>query len=211
MSIVAKSFRETIKSNPDININLKLVSLPTFPPHEAQLPYRLQPNTEWQQSRSHRAGKAAHRLGKEKPSALHKPAHCPGFPVGSMDPSGSWVQSLFSGRPASVSLSCHAPSSFFSSFQEAPTFRWLPPACHPTHMCAGLFPSCPTLCHSMDYSAPGFPVLHYLPELAQTRVHTIGDAIQSSHPLSPTSPLYQTQLSLAYLKCEQIMYVKRWL
>ena len=40
----------------------------------------------------------------------------------------------------------------------------------------------------MDYSAPGFPVLHYLPELAQTDVHQVNDAIQSSHPLLPPSP-----------------------
>ena len=36
-------------------------------------------------------------------------------------------------------------------------------------------------------SMPGFPVLHYLPELAQTHVHWVGDAIQPSHPLSPPS------------------------
>ena len=35
------------------------------------------------------------------------------------------------------------------------------------------------------YSTPGFPVLHYLPELAQTQVHAVGDAIQPSRPLSP--------------------------
>ena len=40
----------------------------------------------------------------------------------------------------------------------------------------------------MDYSTPGFPVLHHLPELAQTHVHQISEAIQPSHPLSPTSP-----------------------
>ena len=34
-------------------------------------------------------------------------------------------------------------------------------------------------------STPGFPVLHYLPEFAQTNVHRAGDAVQSSHPLSP--------------------------
>ena len=34
---------------------------------------------------------------------------------------------------------------------------------------------------------PGFPVHHQLPELAQTRVHQVCDAIQSSHPMS--SPL----------------------
>ena len=32
------------------------------------------------------------------------------------------------------------------------------------------------------------PVLHYLPEFAQTRVCWVSDAIQPSHPLSPSSP-----------------------
>ena len=31
--------------------------------------------------------------------------------------------------------------------------------------------SCPTLSDTMDFSTPGFPVLHHLPELAQTHVH----------------------------------------
>ena len=31
--------------------------------------------------------------------------------------------------------------------------------------------SCPTLCDPMDCSMPGFPVLHYLLEFAQTHVH----------------------------------------
>ena len=35
----------------------------------------------------------------------------------------------------------------------------------------------------MDCSTPGFPVLHHLPELAQTHVHWVSDAIQPSHPL----------------------------
>ena len=48
--------------------------------------------------------------------------------------------------------------------------------------------SCVQLCHPMDCSAPGFPILHQLPELAQTHVHLVGDAIQPSHPLSSPSP-----------------------
>ena len=44
------------------------------------------------------------------------------------------------------------------------------------------------LCNPMDYSMPGFPVLHHLPEFAQSHVHRVGDAIQPSHPLSPPSP-----------------------
>ena len=49
--------------------------------------------------------------------------------------------------------------------------------------------SCPTLCDPMGYSTPGFPVLHCLPEFAQVCVHWVSDAIQPSHPLSPSSPL----------------------
>ena len=37
----------------------------------------------------------------------------------------------------------------------------------------------------MDCSKPGFPVLHHLPELAQTHVHQVSDVIQPSHCLSP--------------------------
>ena len=44
--------------------------------------------------------------------------------------------------------------------------------------------SCWTLCNPMDCSTPGFPVHHQLPELAQTHVHWLGDAIQPSHRLS---------------------------
>ena len=40
----------------------------------------------------------------------------------------------------------------------------------------------------MDYSMPGFPVHHQLPEFIQTHVHCIIDAIQLSHPLSSSSP-----------------------
>ena len=36
---------------------------------------------------------------------------------------------------------------------------------------------------------PGFPVLHYLLEFAQTHVDWICEAIHPTHPLSPTSPL----------------------
>ena len=48
--------------------------------------------------------------------------------------------------------------------------------------------SCLTLCDPMDCSTQGFPVHHKLPELTQTHVHWVGDAIQPSHPLSSPSP-----------------------
>ena len=51
------------------------------------------------------------------------------------------------------------------------------------HCCCSGAQSCPTLCDPMNCSTPGFPALHHLPEFAQTHVHHVGDAIQSSHPL----------------------------
>ena len=47
---------------------------------------------------------------------------------------------------------------------------------------------CLTLADPMDCSTPGFPVHHQLPELTQTHVHRVSDAIQTSHPLSSPSP-----------------------
>ena len=36
-----------------------------------------------------------------------------------------------------------------------------------------------------DFSTPGFPVHHQLPESTQTHLHRVSDAMQPSHPLSP--------------------------
>ena len=54
--------------------------------------------------------------------------------------------------------------------------------------CCSFSQLCPPLCNPMDCSMPGFPVLHLLPGFAQTHVHLVADAIQPSHPLSPSSP-----------------------
>ena len=48
--------------------------------------------------------------------------------------------------------------------------------------------SCPILCNPIDCSRPGLPAHHQLSEFAQTHVHWVSDAIQSSHPLSFPSP-----------------------
>ena len=53
--------------------------------------------------------------------------------------------------------------------------------------CYSITKSCPTLCISLNYITPGFPVLRYLPEFAQTHIHRVCDAIQTSHPLLPPS------------------------
>ena len=65
---------------------------------------------------------------------------------------------------------------------------WKKPKGPSTDRYIGSAQSCPTLCDPMDCSTPGLPVHHQLPELAQTHVHRVGDAIQPSHPLSSPSP-----------------------
>ena len=50
--------------------------------------------------------------------------------------------------------------------------------------CCSVTKLCPTLHDPMNRSTPSFPVLHYVPEFAQTHVHWVGDVIQPSHPLS---------------------------
>ena len=50
---------------------------------------------------------------------------------------------------------------------------------------------CPTIYDPMDCSTPGFPAHHQLPELTQTHVCRISDAIQPSRPrLSPSPPAF---------------------
>ena len=41
--------------------------------------------------------------------------------------------------------------------------------------------SCPSLCDPVDCSTPVFPVLHCLPEFAQTHVHWVSNIIKPSH------------------------------
>ena len=43
----------------------------------------------------------------------------------------------------------------------------------------------------MQGNTPGFPVLHYLPELAQAHVHPTTESVMPSHPLlSPFPPAF---------------------
>ena len=60
----------------------------------------------------------------------------------------------------------------------------------------------------MDCSTPGFPVLHHLPEFAQTHVHWVGDAIQPFHPLSPSPPTFNLS-SIRVFSNESVLHI-RW-
>jgi len=69
--------------------------------------------------------------------------------------------------------------------------------------------SCLTLCDPMDHSTPGFPAHHQLPELSQTLVCQVGDAIQPSHPLSSLPLLPSIFPSIRVFSNESILRI-RW-
>ena len=55
----------------------------------------------------------------------------------------------------------------------------------------------------------GFPVHNHLPELAQTHVHQVSDAIQPSHPLLSSSPLASIFPSIMVFSNELALRI-RW-
>ena len=59
---------------------------------------------------------------------------------------------------------------------------------HQTCLLRWVLVSSVTQLQTMDCSMPGLPVHHQIPDLAQTHVHRVGNAIQPSHPLSSPSP-----------------------
>ena len=61
----------------------------------------------------------------------------------------------------------------------------------------------------MDCSTPGFPVHHQLPELTQTHVHWVADAIQASHPLSSPSPSTFNLSSTRVFSNESVLHIRR--
>ena len=58
----------------------------------------------------------------------------------------------------------------------------------PCTCCCSVAQLCLTLCDPVECSMPGLPVPHHLLEFAHVHIHCIGDGIQPSHPLTPSSP-----------------------
>ena len=59
--------------------------------------------------------------------------------------------------------------------------------CYEVYCCCSVTQSFSILCNPVDCSTSGLPVSHHLPEFAQVHVYCIGDAVQRSHPLTPSS------------------------
>ena len=91
---------------------------------------------------------------------------------GSLVCCGSWGRRV--GHDWATELSRHPSCYTFSSVQFSSVTQ-----------------SYPIVCDHMHCSTPGFPVHQQLPELAQTHLHWVGDAIQPSDPLrSPSSSAF---------------------
>ena len=74
--------------------------------------------------------------------------------------------------------------------------QWVGENSHPGHFSgsvqfSSVTQSCLILCDPMDCSTTALPVHHQLPDLAQTHVQHVSDAIQPSHSLlSPSPPAF---------------------
>ena len=138
-------------------------------------------------------------------------------------PPGSSVHGIYQARI----LEWVAISSFMRSFHPrnqthipciSPTDKWILyhwatwEACHinlSCYCCCSVAQSCLTLCDPMGCIMPGFPVLHHLPEFAQTHVHWDSDAIQPSHPLSFPSPPVFNLSTIRVFSNESVLHI-RW-
>ena len=61
----------------------------------------------------------------------------------------------------------------------------------------------------MNRSRPGFPVHHQLPEITQTHVYQVSDAIQPSYPLASPSPPAPSPSSIRVFSNESTLHM-RW-
>ena len=75
--------------------------------------------------------------------------------------------------------------------------------------CCSITKSCLTLCDPMDCSTPGFPVLHYLLEFAQTHIYWVSDTIQPSHPPSSLLLLPSVFPSIRVFSNELTLSIRR--
>ena len=69
--------------------------------------------------------------------------------------------------------------------------------------------SCPTLCDPMDCSTPGLPVHHQLPEVTQTHVHWVSDAIWHLILCRPLLLLPSVFASIRVFSNESVLHF-RW-
>ena len=76
------------------------------------------------------------------------------------------------------------------------------------YCCCSVAQSCLTLCGPMDCSTPSFPVLHYLPEFAQTHVHCRWCHPTISFSVAPFSPPALNLSGIRVFSNESALHIK---
>ena len=92
------------------------------------------------------------------------------------------------GKKYHFSLSVYI-TDLYDCLKKNVKLAWVPNPSFSSVQFSSVTQLCLTLCDPMNRSMKGLPVHHQLPEFTQTHVQRVGDAIQSSHPLSSPSPL----------------------
>ena len=141
--------------------------------HAIFLEFSLGPHPARTQGHSHFLCSSQSPFGK---SVLHSPAAVFRFPFLQCDLEMSPGESR-DNRDAQFSLrESHPAQPAVHCLRTAGSY--ILPSFLVVYCCCSVTKSCPTLYDPMDCSTPGFPVLHYLLEFAQTPVHWVSDTIQ---------------------------------
>ena len=116
---------------------------------------------EWAEVGGHQAGV------RELPGAGKTPHAEPDTPAWFPSP-GSTQVSL-----STVLTTSRMPDTLLDPARTSASLSGLPQShrCESADFCHSVTQSCLALCDPMDRSTPGVPVLHHLPEFAQTLVH----------------------------------------
>ena len=97
-------------------------------------------------------------------------------------PTLTWVSSVWTACSAELRLWCN--KRYFWSLSPVSGIELLKSLEFPWVIGCSVAKSCLTFCDPMDWSMPGFPVPHHLPEFTQIHVYWVGDAFHQFHPLS---------------------------
>ena len=117
-----------------------------------------------------------------------------------------WIQGVCENWDPS---GCSREENFPRSLSSRHVYSWSSGSFVVFVHCCSVTKSCPTLWDTMDCSIQGFPVLHYLPELAQTHFHWVSDAIQLSLFYYPISSCLQSFPRIGVFSSESAVHI-RW-
>ena len=145
-------------------------------------------------------GQSIEWLAQDPPESSYPPLWCPDtFQAVAASSPGSWSEGTWERIPSgSVMDTSWEWEINFVFFRHPGSVQF-----------SSVAQSCLTLCNTIDCTMPGLPVHHQLPELAETHVYWVNDAIQPSHPLLPLLLLPSIFPSIRVFSSESVLHI-RW-